>query len=106
MKEVYDIREARAVIRRLRMREGILVSAIRRLLRAEKSFVDESGIQLTDGVSEAVEYAKQILRGIEPIAEPDPWDWIPHTDCADRQEEINQFLRQMMENARKGALHK
>ena len=100
MKEVYDIREARRVIEILRRREIILLSALRRLLKAEKTFVEDSGIPLTDGVSESVEYAEQILRGLEPVPEPDPWDWIPHTDGLDRANEINDFLRNAVNSAR------
>jgi hypothetical protein len=29
--------------------------------------------------------------------ESEPWDWIPHTEGADRQKEINAYLRDMLD---------
>ena len=29
--------------------------------------------------------------------EGEPWDWIPHVDGADRQKEINAYLRLMLD---------
>ena len=29
--------------------------------------------------------------------EGEPWDWIPHTKGADRQKEINAYLREMVD---------
>ena len=44
----------------------LVKNALRKLLAAEKMFAEDSGVPLQDVVSEAVEYAKQILRGLEP----------------------------------------
>lgn len=51
------------------------------------------------GASSPVVAARRIwFAGVPPQGEPAPWDWIPHVEGADRQKEINEHLRKLVDD--------
>ena len=106
MKELYDIREARE--ERDRLAAQLMEAAV--ILYGIVESVPFSAYH--DGTKKrAIRFLRRFnfdRRKVSTFipADPTPWDWIPHTEGSERQEEINQFLRKAMEDARMGVLHK